>query len=1144
MIAPTFRSSLAILGTVVAGLCLAALPTLADVSPHGGMLRYPAVSSTQIAFSYAGDIWLVPREGGVATPLASPPGTELFPRFSPDGKQIAFVGSFNGENGDIYVMPVGGGIPFQVTHHPSVEQLRGWTPDGKLLFSVSGLGGLRAHAQIFTVSPEGGMPQQLPVVYGGNPAISPDGVWLAYTPFMTDFRTWKRYRGGMASDIWLLNLKDLSSRRITDWEGTDTLPMWQGKTVYYLSDNGPEHRLNIWAFDTVSGKRRQVTQFKDFDIKWPSIGPGPDGKGEIVFQKGSGLFLLNLASDQPREVKVTIPGARPTVRPQVVNAAHLVFSYGISPSAKRAVLEARGDIWTVPAQDGSARNLTRTAGVAERFPTWSPDGRWIAYISDESGDYELYVRPADNSGTPRALTHNSKTFYSNIVWAPDSKWLLFQDDPGNLALVDVEKGEVKLVDKNPGGNRQDFSISHDGAWIAFNRSEDFANSALWLYEVATGKKQAVAGNMFRIASPAFDREGKFLYAQIASEFSSPEYEDFGTTFIYTNTNRLIAFPLRNDVASPLLPKSDEDTTAADKEKEKEKDKAKDEKKDEKKPDAAAKGEPKDGKKAEKSDKDAKAEDKPKEPLKIDIDGFEARAILLPVGKGRFNHLVVNDKNQLLYLRGIARGDGDADGDGEGGNATLQLFDPNAETKERKEKVVLAGVNNFDITPDGKKLIVSKAGQYSIIDSQPDQKTDKPLSLDMLKTEIDPRAEWREVFNDAWRRERDQFYVRNMHGNDWDKIHQQYAAMLDDCYSRDDLSYIISEMISELNIGHAYYGASPEEIRPGQSVGLLGADFALENGAYKITRILTGGPWDVDARSPLAQPGLKVKTGDYLLAVNGVPIDVKKDIWAAFVGLAGKTVTLTVSAKPVRDKDAQDIVVKPIPAENMLRYRAWVEANRRYVAEKTGGKVGYIYVPNTGTDGQNELFRQFYAQMTRGALIIDERWNGGGQIPTRFIELLNRPITNYWARRDGFDWPWPYDSHQGPKCMLINGMAGSGGDAFPWYFRQAKLGKLIGRRTWGGLVGISGAPPMIDGSAVTVPDFGFYKKDGTWGIEGHGVDPDIEVLDDPALLAKGIDPQLDQAIAVMLDELKKNPYTPPQRPAAPDHSGMGVPERDR
>ena len=534
------------------------------------------------------------------------------------------------------------------------------------------------------------------------------------------------------------------------------------------------------------------------------------------------------------------------------------------------------------------------------------------------------------------------------------------------------------------------------------------------------------------------------------------------------------------------------------------------------------------------EEEGEKEEKAEEKVEIDLDGFEQRGLQLPVGRGRYGHLAVNDKNQLIYVRrGLP---------GSGKSTEIKLFDMEDEKKE--EKTVISGAGSFAISADGKKLLVQAGRSFAIVDAKPGQKLDKKIPVDGLRATIDPRNEWRQVFNDAWRIERDYFYAANLHGVDWPAVREQYAKMLDDCASREDVSYVIGEMIAELNVGHAYYWGGGTEHEPSVSVGMLGCDFELADGAYRISTIYTGGPWDSDARGPLSQPGVDVKEGDYLLAVNGVPLDANKDPWAAFQGLARRTVTLTVSEKPEIDDDARELLVETLSGDGDLRFRSWIEQNRAYVEQQSDGQVGYVYVPDTGQRGQNELFRQFYGQRDKAALIIDERWNGGGQIPSRFIELLNRPVLNYWTRRHGKDAPTPTDAHHGPKCMLINGLAGSGGDCFPYYFRKTGLGKLIGTRTWGGLVGISGNPALIDGGYVTVPRFAFYETDGTWGVEGHGVDPDIEVIDDPAKMVDGGDPQLDAAIAHMLEEIERNPFKLVPHPPYPDRSGMGIREEDK
>ncbi|MBX3316113.1 MAG: PD40 domain-containing protein [Phycisphaeraceae bacterium] len=1271
-------------GTAIGAI--AAAGAAADITPSGSMLRWPDVSKSHICFVYANDIWIVPRTGGLASPVANPPGQEAFPKFSADGKSIAFVGNYDGGR-DLYIVDLdtslAGNPARRVTHHPGAENLADWNPDGSLLFMGNGFAGLPRQTQLLKVPAEGGLPTHLPVPYAGFGSISPDGTWLAYTPHSTDTRTWKRYRGGMATDVWLFNLKDNSSKRITDWEGTDTIPMWvpggDGKVVYFLSDRGPEHRLNIWSYNLGTGASTQVTKFTEFDVRWPSIGPGPNGKGEIVFQHGSELRLLDLATGKDAVVKVTIPGDRPTLRSRTVDASGLTRGASISHSGKRVAVESRGDIWSIPAKEGVTRNLTRTDGIFERDPAWSPDGRWIAYFSDESGEYELWVRPSDatppekkndkaskdgdaadsgdatSAADPRKLTSLGAGFRYSPLWSPDSKHIAFTDKGGALFLTNAATGETAEIDRDPWAASVWKSFSHDSTWLAYERSdENNRNNCVWLFNVVTGEKHKVTSEMTSCSAPTFDAKGDWLFMRSARTFSAPIYSDLDTTFIYSGTQVLLAVPLRSDVKNPWAVKSDEETIKLDKKSE-----AKDSKDSEKKdgksagtaesaaddgisgswqgfaeipgengqkinlpfalnvtlnpdgslsgsivsamgtmpvtggsfdkasgmltisirtPDGEAgtisgtvKGEsftgtwiggdqsgpvtmtreskaaPKsaEAKDADKDDdkKDAEKKDEKKEALKIELDGLEQRAIQLPIGSGNFGAMAVTEDNKLIYARGPARGGQDP--------WSIKIYDLADESKE--EKTVTSGAASFALSADRKKLIVWRGGgNITIMDPAAGGGKSSNPPVNNLWMQIDPRKEWSQIFTDVYRLQRDFFYEPTLHGVDWDAMRNRYASMLADCVTREDVNWVIAEFISELNVGHAYV-TGPGDVSssgPSRPVGMLGADYELvpasgdSPAAYRITKIHAGGIADTDARGPLSQLGVNAKVGDFLLAVNGQPIDTTRDPFAAFIGTAGRPTQITLSDKPVIDGSERVVLVTPIGDETNLRFRTWIDANRRYVHEKSGGRIGYIYVPNTGIDGQNELFRQFAGERGREALIIDERWNGGGQIPTRFIELLNRPALNYWARRDGKDWVWPPDAHNGPKCMLINGLAGSGGDMFPHLFKQVGLGKLIGTRTWGGLVGISGNPGLIDGGAISVPTFGFYETDGTWGIEGHGVDPDIEVIDDPALMVNGGDPQLDRAIDLMLSELQTKPYAPPARPKSPNRAGMGIAEEDK
>ncbi len=1125
--------------------------TVSAVEPHGGMMRYPDVSSTHIVFVYADDIWIVPRAGGAASPLASPSGGEAFPRFSPDGRTIAFNGNYDGNN-DIYTVAVEGGIPQRVTYHSSGERLCDWSFDNQLVFAMSGLGGLGRQAQLFTVPKAGGMPNRLAVPYGGYGTISGDGQWLAYTPRNRDFRTWKRYRGGWASDIWLFHLADHTSEKITKWEGTDTIPMWQGRKIYYLSDAGANHRLNIWCYDLESKEGRQITHFKDYDVKWPSNGPGANGEGEIVFEYNTRLYLLNLASEQATPVNISIPGARPRLRPIRKDVSGRVSDWFISPQAKRVLVQTRGDVWSLPAKNGTPRNLTRTSGIAEREPSWSPDGKWITYFSDESGENELVIRSADGLGEPETITKMGAGFRYQPTWSPDSKWMIFTDNESRFYIFNVEEREERNFDRvnisgwNVGVPRA-FSWSADSQWVTYTRPNKDNMNVVMLYNVTEDELHEVTNGMFVDYLPTFDRKGDFLYFFSKREISRAKNADAGLTFIYDDTAVLHAIPLRKDVSNPFKAKSDEEEADKDEEDKKDEDK-KDEDKDKKDKDDEADGDeesecedPNDaddesGESAECADEgekktdDKKDKDKDKiKPVEIELENMEARCYRLPVKRGRFGYLAVNDKNHLIYLR-------------RGEESVLQYFDPNDE--KREEKTVIEKVSFVQMTPDGKKLLVRSSGKMGIIEAKAGQKIENPVVTSPMNVVIEPREEWRQVFVDAWRFMRDYFYDPHMHNVDWPAVRRQYEAMLDDCVSRRDVGYVIAEMISEVNAGHTYYGGGDVDSGPRQSIGYLGVDFELDQGYYRIAKVYEGGTWDTDARSALSMLDKKEREQcNYLFKVNGVPVDTSKAPWAAFEGLSGATVTLTVGAEADPDK-ATNVVLKLLGSESGLRYRHWIESNRRYVEKESDGKVGYIHVPDTGSRGQRELFRQFYGQMNREALIIDERWNGGGNIADRFVELLNRPIYLHIFERYENDWRVPTLSHQGPKCMMINGEAGSGGDIFPYLFRKAGLGKLIGMRTWGGVIGISRNPSLIDGARLTVPFITFYETDGTLTMEGHGVDPDIEVIDDPALMVDGSDPQLDAAIEHMLEEIEKNPYVPAKRPPYPDRSGMGILEEQK
>jgi tricorn protease len=816
--------------------------------------------------------------------------------------------------------------------------------------------------------------------------------------------------------------------------------------------------------------------------------------------------LLDLSNETTHAISIKIPSDLPEVRAQLKDAFKNIQKFSLSPSGKRALFEARGEIFTVPEKHGSVRNLTKTSGIAERFPSWSPDGKYVAYFSDRTGEYELYLRSGDGKGKERQITTDGSAFRYSPVWSPDSKRIAFSDKTGSLFVLKIAERTPKFVDKDEWSRMGSYSWSPDSRWLTYSKNMANRLTAIMIYDAEQHKTHQVTGDYYNDFSPVFDPEGKYLFFYSSRTFK-PVYGDMDATWIYPNSTNIYVATLRKDVESPLAPRSDEEEGEEKKgDEEKEKNKESEEKK-----------------KSEKED-----ENKP-EPVKIDFADIEKRVVkLVDVGNGGPLHAV---KGKVVFTKYPAAGAAKPNEP----SGTLTYFD----LEEREQKTVVSGIDTYDLSADGKKVIYKSKDTYGIIELAEGKKVgDGKIATEKMQAWINPREEWQQIFTEAWRIERDYFYDPGMHGLNWNAIKKRYDALLPYVVDRTDLNYVIGEMIAELNASHAYVGGGDRERPEEISVGLLGCDFELDkkNNAYRIKKIYEGAAWDAEVRSPLRQPGVQVKEGEYLLAVNGDPLNTSEDPWAAFQGLAGEVVTLTINSKPTLT-GAREIVVKPMKRELRLRNLAWIESNRKKVEEATGGRVGYIYVPNTGRNGQSELVRQFIPQRTKEGLIIDERFNSGGQIPDRFIELLNRPIYNYWARRDHRDWQTPFVAHTGPKVMLVNSWAGSGGDAFPYYFRKAGLGPLVGTRTWGGLIGISGNPRPIDGGFISAPTFGFWNTEGNWEVEGYGVKPDYEIENAPHEMVSGRDPQLEKAIKVVLEMLEKEPPKKLKKPEYPDRSGI-------
>ena len=1052
------------------------------------LFQYPDVSDTHIAFSYGGDIWLADKNGGDATRLTSAKGNETFAKFSPDGSQIAFSGNYDG-NSDIYVMDVKGSVPKRVTHHGMMDRLLDWYPDGKsLLFVNSSESGKQRFSQFYSISPNGGIPKKLPMAYGEFGNLSPDASKIAFTDRSRIFRTWKRYRGGTASDVWIFDLTTLESENITANNANDELPMWVGDKIYFLSDQGTNQRFNIWSYNTITKTSKQITNHSDYDVHFPS-----NSEEDIVYEAGGKIYLLNLSTEVADEIKIRITSDMITLKERKESVESYIQSGAISPDGNRAVIQARGEIFSLPAEKGVVTNLTRSTGVAERSPAWSPNGKYIAYWSDKSGEYELTVRDMTKGGKEEQLTNLGPGFRYQLYWSPDSKKLSFVDQTMTIWVYDMTLNTPSKVDQDiflfEGGLRNwSSSWSPDSDWLAYSKVLDNGNNAIFFYHTKAKSSRQVTSGFYSDMNPTFGPDGKYLYL-ITNRSFVPVYSDFDNTWSYPNATQLALVPLTKEIESPLA--AENDTVAVTMEKEKKDKKGKSKEKDE----------------------DSKDDEKVKK-TKITLNGFERRMIILPPKAGNMGALSAT-KDKVLFQRYSNSGSGER-------KTNLIYFD----LEEKEEKTIMSDIRRYRLSANGEKVLIQKNEEsMGIVEVAPDQELEETLPLKEMVMTVNPREEWKQIFNDSWRFQRDFFYDTKMHGVDWDQMRTQYGDMINYAMNRNDVNFILGELIGELNASHTYRGGGDRERADQETVGYLGVDWNKMNGKFRIDHIVRGADWDSEVRSPLDEPGIDINEGDYILAVNGISLEEYADPWAAFAGFGDKTVELTYSKTPSWN-DAKTAVVKTLDSETRLRNLEWIEQNRKRVDEASGGKIGYIYVPNTGVSGQNELVRQFYGQWNKEGLIIDERFNSGGQIPDRFIELLNRKPMAYWDVRDGKNWQWPPVANFGSMAMLINGWAGSGGDAFPDYFRKAGLGPLIGGRTWGGLIGISGAPTLIDGGGVTVPTFRMYNPDGTWFKEGHGVEPDIEVLEDPTQLAKGIDTQLEKAIEeVMKSIIEKGPIHP-------------------
>ncbi|HEX9658314.1 MAG TPA: S41 family peptidase [Bacteroidota bacterium] len=1077
-------------------LCLVLLSTVGQSqNDESRLLRFPAIHGNQIVFSYAGDLYSVSAMGGVARKITNDEGYEMFPRFSPDGSTIAFTGQYDG-NTEVYVMPAEGGVPRRLTYTATLGRddvsdrmgpnniVMTWRDAKTIVFRSRMIERNDFIGQLFDVSTDGGISTQLPVPRGGFCSFSPDGKKMAYNRVFREFRTWKRYRGGQADEVWILDFATKQLTNITNNPAQDIIPMWSGNKIYFNSDRDDIKRMNIYSYDLTTKETKKLTNFTEFDVKFPSL-----GDKAVVFENGGYLYTLDLASEKVSKVPVFIHEDFVIGRGGIRDVSKEVTNYEIAPDGNRALFGARGEVFTVPAKDGNTRNLTNTSGVHERNSKWSPDGKWISYISDATGEDEIYVTSQDGSGKPIQLTKNADTYKYQPIWSPDSKKLLWSDKKLRLLYVDIDSKVVTEVAQATAWEITAAAWSPDSKWISYSQFEEKQMATVYLYSVDEKKTTTVTDGWFDSYGPAFSSDGKYLFF-VSDRSFSPTYSQTEWNHSYSDLSGIYFVTLAKGTQSPFHPKSDE---VSMKGKEEKKDEAKDEKK----------------KEGEKPD------------VKVDLDGLQQRIAGLPVSAAGYKNLT-SVGSKLYYSRNGSKDE----------KTKLLLYD-----LDKQKETELGEFNGFEISADGKKMLVGGSGSYYLIDL-PTSKIEAKDRLDLsdVKMNLDRRAEWNQIFAECWRQMRDFLFAPNMHGVDWKLMKTRYAALLPYVNHRADLTYVIGEMIGELNIGHSYVGGGDYPKADRIQTGLLGAKIAKnESGYFQITSILPGQNWEKSVRSPLTDIGVNAGEGDYILAVNGESTKGIKDIYQKLVNTAGKQVTLTLG-KEAKESGSWTTVVIPISDERPLYYYKWVQDNIAKVSRATDGKVGYLHIPDMGQNGLNEFVKHFYPQLRKEGLIVDVRGNGGGNVSPQIIERLRREITMISKARNTAITPDPGAMVLGPKVMLLDEFSASDGDIVAYRFKKHKLGTVIGKRSWGGVVGIRGSLPLLDGGFLNRPEFSRYDSEGKeWIMEGVGVEPDIFVDNDPSKEFEGTDEQLNKAIEVVKEEMKKNPAKLPQPPPYPDKS---------
>jgi tricorn protease len=1090
---------------LVAALAFAA----SGASAQTKLLRFPDIHKDKVVFTYAGDLWTAPAAGGMATRVTAHPGLELFAKFSPDGKQIAFTGQYDGDE-QVYVIPATGGVPKQLTYYPARgplaprwgydNQVVGWTRHGKSVLVRSLRDGWDlSDSRIYAMPVTGGLGEPLPMPISGAGDLSPDGKRIAYTPIARDFRTWKRYQGGWAQDLYIFDLATYETKNITSHPRTDRDPMWIGNKIYFNSDR--TGTLNLYAYDLASGSVAQLTKSSRWDVRWPSA----DDDGQIVYEMDGELNVFDTRTGTGRKISIDVPSDGLGNRPSQVPAREQIEGFGLSPKGERALFVARGDVFTAPIEKGVAHNLTRSSGAHDRGANWSPDGKTIAFLSDRTGEEELWIVDQAGAGKPEQITKNGKTRRFAPEWSPDGKRLAFGDSTGRLHVVTLADKKVAEIARDTRGQMQDYLWSPCGGHLAFTMIDPNGFRSIHIWSVEDGKVRRITSEEFHERSPTWDPEGKYLF-YLSSRSYAPLFDGADFNYMNSRNDGIYALALRKDVPNPFPPESDEVTLGGEKKEEKE------------------------GKNGE--EKDAGKKDAKPAYNRIDFDGLANRVVRVPVPFDNYDGLFAV-KERLVYSKFPTF----ALGREPIGQVDLMVFN----FKDRKATTLAERVGGYALSANGEKVLVATGGGYQLYDIAGGKDSGKKVSTDGLVVDRVPAEEWAAIFDEAWRRFRDYFYVENMHGYDWAALREQYRPLLAHVAHRSDLNYVIGEMIAELNISHAYVAGGDFELPPRPRVALPGARFELDEkaGRYRIAKIFAGQNEEDRYRSPLTEVGVDVKPGEYLLAVDGEELLADDNPYRLLRHKADRPfVRLTVNAKPTLE-GAREIKFRPIDSETSLIYLEWVTGNRERVARMTDGRVGYIHIPDMGEEGIGEFIKQYYGQLRKEALVIDLRGNGGGFVSQTLLERLRRrPLAVDFGRLSEDPQPYPQTAFLGPMVCLINENSSSDGDIFPYMFREAGMGPLIGKRTWGGVVGISGRGPLIDGGQIFVPEAGSASLEGEWIIEGHGVDPDIEVENDPKSVLAGRDPQLERGVAEILKKLKEEPRAWPKKPAGPIKTQAG------